>query len=175
MGLAAEKVTEELEGEDSTNCFYPEDVVESVDRKLSDVVITENKPFIDIITCKFEESARSSQKTLVDPLDELEKLKDEDLKEDPQTLMADYGLDGTGAGEVKFGELLPNRANSGDDEGKKLQSFSFDLNPADPKSPTGGLCLGPDPSLILQAITMSNSSDGINLERLETVGDSFLK
>lgn len=34
---------------------------------------------------------------------------------------------------------------------------------------------GPNPCLILQALTMSNANDGINLERLETVGDSFLK
>lgn len=26
-----------------------------------------------------------------------------------------------------------------------------------------------------QALTMSNANDGINLERLETIGDSFLK
>lgn len=34
---------------------------------------------------------------------------------------------------------------------------------------------GPSPSIILQALTMSNANDGINLERLETIGDSFLK
>lgn len=34
---------------------------------------------------------------------------------------------------------------------------------------------GPNPSIILQALTMSNANDGINLERLETIGDSFLK
>lgn len=34
---------------------------------------------------------------------------------------------------------------------------------------------GPNPCLILQALTMSNANDGFNLERLETVGDSFLK
>uniref|UniRef100_A0A915IC16 Dicer-1 n=1 Tax=Romanomermis culicivorax TaxID=13658 RepID=A0A915IC16_ROMCU len=34
---------------------------------------------------------------------------------------------------------------------------------------------GPSPSLILQALTMTNAADGFNLERLETVGDSFLK
>ena len=34
---------------------------------------------------------------------------------------------------------------------------------------------GPSPTLILQALTMSNSNDAINLERLETIGDSFLK
>lgn len=35
--------------------------------------------------------------------------------------------------------------------------------------------LGPSPSLLLQALTMSNASDGFNLERLEMLGDSFLK
>ncbi|XP_011502153.1 PREDICTED: endoribonuclease Dcr-1 isoform X2 [Ceratosolen solmsi marchali] len=48
-------------------------------------------------------------------------------------------------------------------------SFSFDYQPnLDGHS-------GPSPSLILQALTMSNANDGINLERLETIGDSFLK
>lgn len=35
--------------------------------------------------------------------------------------------------------------------------------------------VGPSPSVLLQALTMSNANDGINLERLETIGDSFLK
>lgn len=47
--------------------------------------------------------------------------------------------------------------------------FSFDYQPDLEKHP------GPSPSLILQALTMSNANDGINLERLETIGDSFLK
>ena len=34
---------------------------------------------------------------------------------------------------------------------------------------------GPSPALLLQALTLSNASDGFDLERLETVGDSFLK
>ncbi|XP_028677929.1 endoribonuclease Dicer [Erpetoichthys calabaricus] len=34
---------------------------------------------------------------------------------------------------------------------------------------------GPNPGLILQALTLSNASDGFNLERLEMLGDSFLK
>uniref|UniRef100_A0A158R4U7 RNA helicase n=1 Tax=Syphacia muris TaxID=451379 RepID=A0A158R4U7_9BILA len=34
---------------------------------------------------------------------------------------------------------------------------------------------GVSPCTLLQALTMCNASDGINLERLETVGDSFLK
>ncbi|KOC66705.1 Endoribonuclease Dicer [Habropoda laboriosa] len=47
--------------------------------------------------------------------------------------------------------------------------FSFDYQPELENHP------GPSPSLILQALTMSNANDGINLERLETIGDSFLK
>lgn len=47
--------------------------------------------------------------------------------------------------------------------------FSFDYQPNLNNHP------GPSPSIILQALTMSNANDGINLERLETIGDSFLK
>ncbi|KFM08604.1 Endoribonuclease Dicer [Aptenodytes forsteri] len=46
------------------------------------------------------------------------------------------------------------------------------------KSPSSGYSsktLGPNPGLILQALTLSNASDGFNLERLEMLGDSFLK
>lgn len=49
------------------------------------------------------------------------------------------------------------------------QTFSFDRQPNLLNHP------GPSPSIILQALTMSNANDGINLERLETIGDSFLK
>ncbi|XP_061400920.1 endoribonuclease Dcr-1 [Musca vetustissima] len=48
-------------------------------------------------------------------------------------------------------------------------TFSFDYQPDLSTHP------GPSPSIILQALTMSNANDGINLERLETIGDSFLK
>lgn len=51
----------------------------------------------------------------------------------------------------------------------KTDSFSFDFQP-DLNNHSG-----PSPSVILQALTMSNANDGINLERLETIGDSFLK
>uniref|UniRef100_H2YYK2 ribonuclease III n=1 Tax=Ciona savignyi TaxID=51511 RepID=H2YYK2_CIOSA len=40
---------------------------------------------------------------------------------------------------------------------------------------TENLFIGPGPGLILQALTLSNASDGFNLERLEMLGDSFLK
>lgn len=53
--------------------------------------------------------------------------------------------------------------------GKTDGVFSFDEQPDLNEHP------GPCPSIILQALTMSNANDGINLERLETIGDSFLK
>jgi endoribonuclease Dicer len=49
------------------------------------------------------------------------------------------------------------------------EAFSFDYQP------DLNTNHGPNPSLILQALTMSNANDVINLERLETIGDSFLK
>ncbi|KAA0198755.1 Dicer [Hyalella azteca] len=53
--------------------------------------------------------------------------------------------------------------------GEDKQLFSFDFQPD-----LSGL-YGPSPSVILQALTMSNANDGVNLERLETIGDSYLK
>lgn len=49
------------------------------------------------------------------------------------------------------------------------KTFSFDYQPSLNEH------VGPSPCQILQALTMSNANDGLNLERLETIGDSFLK
>jgi len=69
-----------------------------------------------------------------------------------------------------FGQLLPNRDTSGDQlPNESWKNIRFDPIRGEINS------TGPGPSVILQALTMSNASDGINLERLETVGDSFLK
>lgn len=68
-------------------------------------------------------------------------------------------------------EICENGLNNSesDDCGDVKKSFSFDRQPNLNNHP------GPSPSIILQALTMSNANDGINLERLETIGDSFLK
>nr|XP_049696043.1 endoribonuclease Dcr-1 isoform X1 [Helicoverpa armigera]XP_049696044.1 endoribonuclease Dcr-1 isoform X1 [Helicoverpa armigera] len=55
------------------------------------------------------------------------------------------------------------------EDGRGGKEFDFDYQPTLEGHP------GPSPSVILQALTMSNANDGINLERLETIGDSFLK
>lgn len=69
---------------------------------------------------------------------------------------------------LPFGELLPDRDSVERGSGDAPQ-VRFDERPD-----LGSHC-GPSPSILLQALTTSNANDGINLERLETVGDSFLK
>ncbi|UYV82849.1 DICER1 [Cordylochernes scorpioides] len=72
---------------------------------------------------------------------------------------------------LPFGELLPDRelVNLSENNSEEMFRIHFD------EQPDLATHTGPSPSLILQALTMSNANDGINLERLETVGDSFLK
>lgn len=67
--------------------------------------------------------------------------------------------------------LLDNNKNNTviDVNDLQIETFSFDFQPDLKNHP------GPSPSVLLQALTMSNANDGINLERLETIGDSFLK
>ncbi|XP_018495704.1 endoribonuclease Dcr-1 [Galendromus occidentalis] len=67
--------------------------------------------------------------------------------------------------DVVFGELMQGR-----EEMEELPAeirIRFDDDDSE--------SCGPSPAILLQALTMSNANDGINLERLETVGDSFLK
>lgn len=78
---------------------------------------------------------------------------------------ADYNLEV----QPTFGELLPNRDSENNWTSEEWKNIKFDPVRSEIRSN------GPGPSVILQALTMSNASDGINLERLETVGDSFLK
>ncbi|XP_064484368.1 endoribonuclease Dicer-like [Ornithodoros turicata] len=69
---------------------------------------------------------------------------------------------------LAFGELLPDR-----DKVQASDASAFRVHFDD--QPDLQNHAGPSPSVLLQALTMSNANDGINLERLETVGDSFLK
>ena len=61
--------------------------------------------------------------------------------------------------------------NPEENNGKSFDDFNIDFDV------DIDLCtfIGPSPCVILQALTMSNASDFFNLERLETIGDSFLK
>lgn len=101
---------------------------------------------------------------------------DRPLRKDEVTSVARDGGVSTGAAPptpeggrvLPFGELLPDR-DSVETNGAGSPQVRFDERP-DLNSHSG-----PSPSILLQALTMSNANDGINLERLETVGDSFLK
>nr|CAD7589801.1 unnamed protein product [Timema genevievae] len=66
-------------------------------------------------------------------------------------------------------EASSDSGNYEDEQEDSVAMFSFDAQPDLDGHP------GPSPAIILQALTMSNANDGINLERLETIGDSFLK
>ncbi|XP_019317731.2 endoribonuclease Dicer isoform X2 [Panthera pardus] len=84
-------------------------------------------------------------------------------------------------------KYLDGNANTSTSEGSPAAATTPGTNEAVPaprdgrasaQSPCPGYSsrtLGPNPGLILQALTLSNASDGFNLERLEMLGDSFLK
>ena len=54
-------------------------------------------------------------------------------------------------------------------------NYNEDSEIADRLTTKESLKCGPNPSAILEALTLSNANDGINLERAETIGDSELK
>uniref|UniRef100_A0A094ZUJ5 Endoribonuclease Dcr-1 n=1 Tax=Schistosoma haematobium TaxID=6185 RepID=A0A094ZUJ5_SCHHA len=67
-----------------------------------------------------------------------------------------------------------------EDDNDYYNGFSeFDISrQLDPEKPSNSIrkrAYQPGPTTILQALTMSCSNDFINLERMETIGDSFLK
>ena len=86
-----------------------------------------------------------------------------------ELIMVNDSLEEFNLDQPSFGELLPNRDESHSSTDEVWKEINFDPTRKEIDS------IGPNPSIILQALTMSNASDGINLERFETVGDSFLK
>ena len=89
----------------------------------------------------------------------------------------------TGIGRQRDSSLLLTHTNlrGYEDVGYgdlKTQQVSFidEREPQVQLSPSSGDALrGPDNALLLQALTPKGAKDSINLERLETLGDSFLK
>ncbi|XP_077537077.1 endoribonuclease Dicer-S-like isoform X2 [Haemaphysalis longicornis] len=72
------------------------------------------------------------------------------------------------SGEVEFGGLDPHHAVSREIRMPRL-SKSFELQPELRDNP------GPSPGLLLEAMTSAKAADSFDLERLEVLGDSFLK
>ncbi|GFO41771.1 endoribonuclease dicer [Plakobranchus ocellatus] len=90
-----------------------------------------------------------------------------------------------GVWNVRNSQQLPSQ---GADSSTSTQEYLYRNSDGKASSPTllcGHISLdedrdfssfpGPSPCLLLQALTMSNANDFFSLERLETIGDSFLK
>ncbi|XP_065304348.2 endoribonuclease Dicer-like [Dermacentor albipictus] len=70
--------------------------------------------------------------------------------------------------EVEFGNLLRGHGEAEEIRMPRL-SRSFEYQPELRGNP------GPSPGLLLEAVTSAKAADGFDLERLEVLGDSFLK
>lgn len=70
--------------------------------------------------------------------------------------------------EVEFGNLLRGHGDAEEIRMPRL-SRSFEYQPELRGNP------GPSPGLLLEAVTSAKAADGFDLERLEVLGDSFLK
>lgn len=154
------------------DCYDPEigdNGRADLDRGVEDVQFKPNQTLLEMVFEKFDEDLLYGH-TVNDV--------DSEPEQEEVSNRFGAGMDSQ-LDEVKFGELLPNREQAL--EGEVTSFTASDAIPkwlqSDSTSRQSGsqYCMETHPSLILQAITMSNSNDGINLERLETVGDSFLK
>lgn len=67
-----------------------------------------------------------------------------------------------------YGVLETQQISSGEDDDAEAEPSSY-------PGLMGSFLRGPDNALLLQALTPKGAKDSINLERLETLGDSFLK
>lgn len=174
---SADTVVDEVEDEREVDPFVEEKVA---------ALRLECIKKLEVWRCSTEEASLVTQKGIYQSFRKVsEALKliaeyedDRPLKKDePLTLaVRGSGAAAGGAGALltpegsvlPFGELLPDRDSVERGSGDASQ-VRFDERPD-----LDSHC-GPSPSILLQALTMSNANDGINLERLETVGDSFLK
>ncbi|KAI6228850.1 hypothetical protein M3Y99_01177100 [Aphelenchoides fujianensis] len=89
--------------------------------------------------------------------------------------------------DIRKGTVLPDESSKSVDTTEDLSwlvdgqfevtapahAMAFAFNAAD--VPADAEAFGVPPALLLQALTTASASDGMNLERLETIGDSFLK
>ncbi|XP_019498033.1 PREDICTED: endoribonuclease Dicer isoform X3 [Hipposideros armiger] len=113
------------------------------------------------------------QPTTSYPIQNLYNYENQPKPSDECTLLSNKYLDGNANRSTSdgspMGAALPGTTEA-------VTALKDRMDPE--QSPSTGYSsrtLGPNPGLILQALTLSNASDGFNLERLEMLGDSFLK
>ncbi|XP_047653172.1 endoribonuclease Dicer isoform X2 [Phacochoerus africanus] len=110
------------------------------------------------------------QPTTSYPIQNLYSYENQPQPSDECTLLSNKYLDGNANKSTSDGRpTMPGTTEAGKALSERMAS---EQSPAPGYSPR---TLGPNPGLILQALTLSNASDGFNLERLEMLGDSFLK
>uniref|UniRef100_A0A8D1FH09 Endoribonuclease Dicer n=1 Tax=Sus scrofa TaxID=9823 RepID=A0A8D1FH09_PIG len=110
------------------------------------------------------------QPTTSYPIQNLYNYENQPQPSDECTLLSNKYLDGNANKSTSEGRpTMPGTTEAGKALSERMASAQ---SPAPGYSPR---TLGPNPGLILQALTLSNASDGFNLERLEMLGDSFLK
>uniref|UniRef100_A0A8D1V6B4 Endoribonuclease Dicer n=1 Tax=Sus scrofa TaxID=9823 RepID=A0A8D1V6B4_PIG len=110
------------------------------------------------------------QPTTSYPIQNLYNYENQPQPSDECTLLSNKYLDGNANKSTSEGRpTMPGTTEAGK---ALLERMASAQSPAPGYSPR---TLGPNPGLILQALTLSNASDGFNLERLEMLGDSFLK
>jgi len=67
-------------------------------------------------------------------------------------------------------KTISDPVNSSSQWNERTRNISFDMVSRNSLSK-----FGPSPSLVLEALTLTKSNDGFDMERLETIGDSLLK
>ncbi|MBW04025.1 Endoribonuclease Dicer, partial [Eschrichtius robustus] len=113
------------------------------------------------------------QPTTSYPIQNLYNYENQPKPSDECTLLSNKYLDGNTNKSTSDGSPATAAVPGTTETGTALTDRT-----ASEQSPSPGYSsrtLGPNPGLILQALTLSNASDGFNLERLEMLGDSFLK
>ncbi|KAM6200906.1 endoribonuclease Dicer [Rhynchocyon petersi] len=108
------------------------------------------------------------QPTTSYPIQNLYNYENQPKPSDECTLLSNKYLDGNANKSTSDGSPVVAGVPAGALLGRKESEQS-------PSAGYSSRTLGPNPGLILQALTLSNASDGFNLERLEMLGDSFLK
>uniref|UniRef100_A0A8C5KCH4 Endoribonuclease Dicer n=1 Tax=Jaculus jaculus TaxID=51337 RepID=A0A8C5KCH4_JACJA len=113
------------------------------------------------------------QPTTSYPIQNLYNYENQPKPSDECTLLSNKYLDGIANKPTSVGSPTVSTRPGTTEAVRALQDGKGSQQ--SPASGRSSRTLGPNPGLILQALTLSNASDGFNLERLEMLGDSFLK
>ncbi|CAJ0586802.1 unnamed protein product, partial [Mesorhabditis spiculigera] len=176
----------------------PEDLIDSELREDGEEKrsVEETIDLVSLDDAPDEDQSRPASGSLVEQLDELRASEERKAKVEanilrvvaPNMSLKEYHLHHpVSAGSFSFADASPSTSRSvrGESISEAEDSFSATSQDYSSESHLAGRPwpqpseddgrYGVSPCFLLQALTTSNANDGINLERLETIGDSFLK